>query len=45
VLGRPGSGLLLVALLAVVPLVLREVRWLGGAGDRPEAGQGRTDAS
>jgi hypothetical protein len=42
--GRPGSGLLLVAFLAVVPLVIREVRWLWGAGDRPDAGQGRTDA-
>jgi hypothetical protein len=42
--GRPGSGLLLVAFLAIVPLVVREVRWLCGAGDRPDAGPGRTDA-
>jgi len=34
--GRPGSGLLLVALLAVVPLVVREVRWLWGAGEHKE---------
>jgi hypothetical protein len=27
-LGRPGSGRPLVALLSVVPLVVREVRWL-----------------
>jgi hypothetical protein len=39
--GRPGSGLLLVAFLSVVPLVVREVRWLWGAGDRPDAGQGQ----
>src|SRR5262249_53533024 len=38
--GRPGSGLLLVAFLALAPLIVREARWLGGAGDRPEAGQG-----
>jgi hypothetical protein len=42
--GRPGSGLLLVAFLSVVPLLVREVRWLCGAGDRPDAGQGSTDA-
>jgi hypothetical protein len=36
--GRPGSELLLVAFLAVVPLVVREVCWLWGAGDRPDAG-------
>src|SRR5262245_62369080 len=42
--GRPGSGVLLVAFLSVVPLVVREARWLWGAGDRPDAGQGRTDA-
>jgi hypothetical protein len=47
--GRPGSGLLLVAFvslvpLLVVPLLVREVRWLWGAGDQPDAGQGGTDA-
>jgi hypothetical protein len=30
--GQPGSGLLLVAFVAVVPLVVREVRWLWGGG-------------
>src|SRR5262249_16625574 len=29
--GRPGSGVLLVAFLSVVPLVVREARWLWGA--------------
>src|SRR5262245_36616212 len=43
--GRPGSGLLLVAFLSVVPLVVREVRWLWGAGDRPEPGQGGQGAA
>jgi hypothetical protein len=42
--GRPGCGLLLVAFLAIVPLVVWEVSWLCGAGDRPEAGQDRSDA-
>jgi len=37
--GRPGRELLLVACLAVVPLIVREVRRLWGAGDRPEAGR------
>src|SRR5262249_51084831 len=41
---RPGSGLLLVAFLALVPLLVREVRWLCGAGDRPEVRQGRQGA-
>ena len=36
--GRPGSELLLVACLAVVLRVVREVRGLWGAGDRPDAG-------
>jgi hypothetical protein len=39
--GRAGNGLLLVAFLSVVPVVVREVRWLFGAGDRLDAGQGR----
>jgi hypothetical protein len=42
--GRPGSGLLLVAFLAVVPLVVREVRWLRGAGHQPDAGHGHADS-
>jgi hypothetical protein len=42
--GRPGSVLLLAAFLSIVPLVVREVRWLCGAEDRPDAGQGRNDA-
>jgi hypothetical protein len=42
--GRPGSGLLLVAFLSVVPLVVREVRWLCGAGNRAGAGHGRQGA-
>jgi hypothetical protein len=37
--GRPGSGLPLVAFLAIVPLVVREVHWLWGVGDRPDAGR------
>jgi hypothetical protein len=37
--GRPGRELLLVAVLTVVPLVVREGRRLWGAGDRPAAGR------
>jgi hypothetical protein len=36
---RPGSGLLLFACLAAGPLIVREVSWLWGAVDRPNATQ------
>src|SRR5262249_24274932 len=41
---RVGVRGLPLAFLSVVPLVVRELRWLCGAGDRPDAREGRGDA-
>jgi len=36
--GRPGSGLLLVAFLTLIPILIREVRWALTVSTTPQAG-------